>query len=411
MAAPADPPISQRYTAGSCTLSVEWTRSPLSQWSECPIVSQLTFELWLETKAALGEDSLARDSSNDSSRRSIVATGDRTELQAITRYFQYQTRSLLALSQINLTTADKRPEQAQSRQPPQSLQITSPLGYLQICDISTVLSQFERRVNILPVELGMPSAAPSNVVSLFPSKKAIPPKRSRYRTQSPQRRQSGNTKIWASSAAAALFAVGLTTTFWSRDLMPKEPPIKRATPTDPNTSNTQPLPRSAAPEETTSEEAISEEAISEETTSESDSYQAASPPPSNDKNPSTESFAASQSSDIPEAASIEPALDLVVSPETQQVISQVQAYFVRQWQGGTVGPLLYRLQLSTTGEVVGFVALNNAAEDYRDRILPLDNAPAFAVPYSDTENPQVPASALNLRIILNQNGRIEVAPF
>ena len=108
----------------------------------------------------------------------------------------------------------------------------------------------------------------------------------------------------------------------------------------------------------------------------------------------------------------------IISPETQRVVDQVQRYFQQQWQSSGAGPqvrplanpLAYRLQLSNAGDVISFTGLDETSEAYRDRLFPPNSSPTFVVT-PPTENPQVPALELDLRIILNQNGQVEVSPF
>ncbi len=451
MATPADQPISQRYTAGTCTLNVEWQPSPLSQWSDRPIASRLSFELRLQTEADSGIDK-----AEDTPRGQVLAQGDRDQLQAITQYIQNQVRSTLALTQISSASPKNRH---------QSLQLSDPLSYLQLCDINTVLSQFEQTASILPPGLSdtpeVPPISPSKVIFLEATR----------RTRPPQQRNSRNPKIWASSAAAAVFAVGLTTTLWSRDLALKpvntatdstEPTapaevLEEARPSDENEASSNPsvtgdreesqnLSQSAtepAPTETRrppNRPAAEEPADTSTTDTSTEDLAGRSPaavpetdrpdisqPAGSAASSSTASSSATPPSTaarqsealIPElsepaATSAIPESNPIVSPEAQRVVGQVQRYLQQQWQssggGPLASPLTYRLQLSDVGDVVSFTALDETSVAYRDRLLPLESSPTFATAPS-AENPQALASELDLRIIVNRNGVVEVSPF
>lgn len=199
MVTPAPPGSnSEQYTAGSCVLEVQTQPSALSQWSPRPIAGQLTFQLWLGV---------------ESDARSLIAEGDRTDLQELSQYVQYQTQQVLAIAALNRSRQAAQPPP----QRPQSLQITAPLSYLQLADVTAVLSQYEQSARLLPVELGAeleaiapasnPDANVTNVVSLAEAR--------RRADRTPARRKRNS--LWMSSAAAALFAVGLTSTLWLRD--------------------------------------------------------------------------------------------------------------------------------------------------------------------------------------------------
>ncbi|MEL7071564.1 MAG: hypothetical protein AAGN15_23350 [Cyanobacteria bacterium J06581_3] len=199
MVTPAPPGSnSEQYTAGSCVLEVQTQPSALSQWSPRPIAGQLTFQLWL----GVGSDA-----------RSLIAEGDRTDLQELFQYVQYQTQQVLAIAALNRSRQAAQPPP----QRPQSLQITALLSYLQLADVTAVLSQCEQSARLLPVELGAemeaiapasnPDANVTNVVSLAEAR--------RRGDRIPARRKRNS--LWMSSAAAALFAVGLTSTLWLRD--------------------------------------------------------------------------------------------------------------------------------------------------------------------------------------------------
>lgn len=477
MATPADPLISQRYAAGTCTLEVEWQPSPLSQWSDRPIASRLSFELWLQTAADARKADFKEEDAEARPLKQVVAQGDRAELQAIAQYIQNQVRSTLALTHISSASPQSRQQQ--------SLQISDPLSHLQLCDIHTVLSQFEQAAGILPVELsaspGVRPSIPSNVISLETATAT-------GRTRSSRPNNHRRPKVWVSSAAAAVFAVGLTTTLWSRDsalrqvnvatdtaepTAPAEvleegaqsikvPPTEGEASSPPAStrggteSGTEPAPAEARrrPNQTAADSGSQSEPPLEDSASAPrspagnppENFSARSPVPTPETNrratnrqanPSeaSSSEASPSAADQQAAAPIpelsEPAptatsseSNSIVLPETQRVIDQVQRYFQQQWQSSgrdpqvrpVANPLAYRLQLSNAGDVISFTGLDETSEAYRDRLLPPNSLPNFAIT-PPAENPQAPASEqspsseLDLRIILNQNGQVEVSPF
>ncbi|MEL7330841.1 MAG: hypothetical protein AAFN12_01265 [Cyanobacteria bacterium J06560_2] len=197
MATPAAQPIYQRYTAGSCILDVTCQPMALSRWTDRPVVEQLTFKLWLQPL----------DLGDVTGDPVLIAEGDRTAFREITQYFQQQTRRVLAIATLNRLSAPSPAES--SAEPPASLRLQQPLGFLQLSDINAVLSECEQAVRSLPIDLQLaPSSAVSNVVSLAAARRARPS------SARPRRR---NTSMWASSAAAALFVVGLTTTLITKN--------------------------------------------------------------------------------------------------------------------------------------------------------------------------------------------------
>ncbi|MEL6552005.1 MAG: hypothetical protein AAFQ63_00890 [Cyanobacteria bacterium J06621_11] len=257
MASSATQPISQRYTAGCCRLDVSFVPSALSQWSERLIVGELTFHLWMVASEDVKDsDSEVSDSdtavvsavsgSFENEQATLLAEGDRTQLREIAQYFQARTRSVLALSTLNAPPSHA-PEPIQ---PPSGLQLTQPLGYLQLCDVTTVLTQYAQAAMLLPAmtssetlhqrsteqtssdETSTAQTSNDDIADVIPldtvrrasdarprsgllnDTAATRARRNVTRRKSGARRQRG---MWASSAAAALFVAGLTTTLISRD--------------------------------------------------------------------------------------------------------------------------------------------------------------------------------------------------
>ena len=187
MAMPAARSLPKRYTAGGCVLDVEWQLSALSQWYPKPVAQALRFKLWINS-----------DQDGASAAGSVlVAEGDRAALQEITHYTLQKVQGLLAIAHIN--SADRSAALQTSQQPP-SLRLTHPLSYLQLCDLSSVLNQCEQATAALPTPLSIELSTPNanNVIPFTTLRRSI-------------RRQP---IAWASSAAAALLAVGLTTALW-----------------------------------------------------------------------------------------------------------------------------------------------------------------------------------------------------
>ena len=194
MALSAASSIQQQYSAGNCTLTLSLQPSALSQWYPQPIVQQVTFKLWMRN--AVGEDP------------QLLAEGDRADLQAIARYINHHTRATLSGQSISQPAEPTRSATSTATAQiapllPATVQLPQPLSYLQLCDLTSVLAQYEQSAKTLPVAL---EAAPSatlkrkNNLILFPRGRRI---------------------AWASSAAAALFAVGLTTTIWNSTSSPE----------------------------------------------------------------------------------------------------------------------------------------------------------------------------------------------
>ncbi len=188
---PATRSLQKRYTAGSCVLNVEWQLSALSQWYSKPVAQDLRFELWMNS-----------DQGGASAVGSVlVAEGDRAAFQEIAQYTSQNVRKLLAIAHINSTD---RSTLLQSPQRPPSLQLTHPLGYLQLCDLNSVLHQCEQATAALPTTL-------STTLSVEPSA----PRADNVIPFTTLRRSIRHKPMaWASSAAAALLAVGLTTALW-----------------------------------------------------------------------------------------------------------------------------------------------------------------------------------------------------
>ena len=176
-------PIQQRYTAGGCVLDVTMQPSALTQWYPRTVAQTLTFRLWLATSPQM--------ETPEPTSQTLVAEGDRDTLQAITRYIAQQTRHALVVA----------PSKGQGPSPlapcPPDLHVQLPLSYLQLCDLTAVFNQVEQAARLLPVSLRSSDAVSGSKGRLI----AFPT----------------NRKLWASSAAAALFAVGLTTALWPRD--------------------------------------------------------------------------------------------------------------------------------------------------------------------------------------------------
>ena len=138
MATPGASPVQKRYTAGNCTLDVALQLSALSQWYPQPIVQDLRFKLWMQpVEQVQGVATLPR----------LIAEGDRATLQEISHYLSQKVQSSLTIAQINRNSSP-------ALDPPPTLQLTKPLSYLQLCDLTTVIHQCEQAGRMLPVSLG-----------------------------------------------------------------------------------------------------------------------------------------------------------------------------------------------------------------------------------------------------------------
>ncbi len=467
-----DSSAQQRYSAGSCRLEVTLQLSALSQWYSQPVTKDLSFQLWLQ-----------------SSEMTLVAQGDRAALQAIADYIQQKIQGTLAISQINRSSTLS----AIAAEPliqPSTLQLSQPLSYLQLCDLSTVLSQYQQATKTLPVTLSPAVASPQSLQNSQSQIISFPLNRRAH----PLTRLS-RSKIWASSAAAAVFVVGLTATLWpnissqvaqtgadSTLIEPIEPnttsepkvsapptgqtltPAPESgsanrsetrldnrsgtaakvdtVPTAPN-SNTasDALPRNRAANRNASGEPAPSVAAEDSAPAPAQSAKApaADNPPSDNSPPVNPSIvrppavatepesarSSAQSSDsLADAANAESSGNtaapstarLSARSSTTEVIAQVQSYFDSRWQAirATNGqalraPLVYRLQLSETGEVVSFTALNDQAQVWRDRLFLSSNPPTFSA--MTTTSAQQNSPNLVLRITVTTDGQVQVSEF
>lgn len=210
MAPSAAPSIQQSYSAGTCRLDLTLQPSALSHWYPKPIVEQVAFELWMADH---------RDA-----EPVLLAKGDRTTLQAIADHIEHRTQTTLSITQTTRQPKSKLPE---------NIHLPEPLSYLQLCDISSVLSQYEQAATALPISLS-PAAAATRPIAVAEESPLIKAARSRPvslaqpPTPKPLPRKkgkllpfpTGRRATWASSAAAALFAVGLATIVWDRSPAP-----------------------------------------------------------------------------------------------------------------------------------------------------------------------------------------------
>lgn len=216
MAMPSVQSVQKRYTASSCTLEIDWQLSALSQWYPKPVAQDLRFKLWVNSDQ--GDASATSSAANSV----LVAEGDRATLQAISQYISQQVCEILAVAtplakrMAPLIGRDRSATLQVTPRPP-SLQLTQPLSYLLLCDLNSVLHQCEQATSTLPVALS-PSLLPS--LSDAPST----PKASNVIPFDALRRSiRQQPAAWASSAAAALLAVGLTTTLWPSYQTSSEP--------------------------------------------------------------------------------------------------------------------------------------------------------------------------------------------
>ena len=202
MVTPAASPIQKRYTAGGCTLDVVLHLSALSQWYPQPIVQDLQFKLWVQSPRQPGQ--LAKRGRDVATLPRLIAEGDRTVWQEVSQYLSQKVHSELAIAHLS-KSAPPPPE------PSPFLNLTQPLSYLQLCDLTIVMRQCEQASRMLPVAtVSVPEAVSSSATQ---AARHISPPRS-TRSVIPFAAVRHRPKLWVSSAAAALLAVGLTTAVW-----------------------------------------------------------------------------------------------------------------------------------------------------------------------------------------------------
>ncbi|MFK8184115.1 MAG: hypothetical protein AB8B99_12135 [Phormidesmis sp.] len=228
MATPADTPIQQRYTAGQYVLDVTAQPLALSRWYPQPLVQELQFQLWLQNNQTQNEAP---------AEPTLIAEGDRPTLQAISQYVSEQVKTTLVTTHLSASASGTgnaaAAQEASAPQPiaaalqptalqPTALQLTQPLSYIQLCDLSSVLHQCGQSIRTVPVAIPIAQAntptietkpehppEKNNLISLAEAR------RSQSHTHSHKRhayQRRNRAKLWASSAAAALFAVGLAST-------------------------------------------------------------------------------------------------------------------------------------------------------------------------------------------------------
>ena len=420
-------PVQQRYTAGGCALDVTLQPSALTQWYPRTVAQTLTFKLWLAVSP--------ETESPDPTSQMLVAEGDRDTLQAITRYVAQQTHNALMVAHSDgLDPLPLAPC-------PSDLHVQLPLSYLQLCDLTAVFNQVEQATQLLPVPLGSNDAISSPRSSLRSSSRGrliIFPAR----------------KLWASSAAAALLAIGLTTALWPRDSQrdaaiisdaarepapaaesaprqnaatqsedapavepgpaPSEsvavdPPNATPAPPADHPLNVTPAPsatvRPTPPAATLPEDlAITAE---EAQPSEPPASATADVQPQREAQLETQVARRATPEVLSESAQSEddqtsPATAADAQTAETDILTQVQQYFQAQWQASPQAvqlPLVYELQLSRSGEVMRFTGIGEAAQSYSDRILPTA-PPTFALNAEE---------ALTLRVAITAEGIVQVS--
>jgi hypothetical protein len=532
MATPAARILQKRYNAGSCTLDVELQLSALSQWYPQPIAQALQFKLWMSSDA-VGDRRQPLPASE------LIAQGDRAALQTLSQAVSQKVRSLLVIAHLN--NSDERsqpstpqPSAPQPAQPLPGLQLTQPLSYLQLCDISSVLYQCEQATPALPILLSDAVATQDQTQAQTQAQRASQTEIQSETQESPLSAVPGGRtddsnaprrnnvipfaairrrpQLWASSAAAALLAVGLTTTLWpsiqpsSELATTNEPASSNPAGSDANNRLARPnaLPRNAdntlpqtrdsvapapanaptaqkapdgeaapnAPAATNSpatnspttansvesatapstNAARSSEgaAEGENTAKQPDTVAATSPtnepgaaataqpapnspapavpPPAADapqsvarygtspestQNSAAESFGTDQSALSATSEGVVGTAQMDGQATVQQAsltVEQVQNYFQARWQqtkpAALSDTLSYKIQLSETGEVISFVGLSEAAQQYRSSLLPAGRALVFPVD-SPLGSPEQGAG-LTLQLNLLPDGQAQV---
>ncbi len=523
MATPAARTIQKRYIVGSCTLDVELQLSALSQWYPQPIAQDLQFQLWMN-------DSAVGTGTPNMPAAGLIAQGDRATLQTLSQAVSQKVRGVLAIAHLNSPENNLEAARSQSAtaQPIPELQLTRPLSYLQLCDISSVLYQCEQATPALPVLLSIatePQAEIQTAVqtetqtrqnrltvvpSVRPSESNPENSSSRQNNLIPFAAIRRRPQLWASSAAAALLAVGLTSTLWptvqpssqldtatqsetaspeaanskvanskvansdtdnraarsNRNADTKPPktgdsvaPAPRNAPaagnsaprnspatgslpensaTAPPTNATRAPERTAEGESSVSKQPAPTGSPNEPDTtttsqSEPNAPAPAAPPPAADAPQSAagygtspesarsrvadERFGNADNADAIAPNSANESTSAAASTETQALVQQasvtldqVQNHFQSRWQAikpaAVSETLSYEVQLSETGEVVSFVGLSEAAQAYRDRLLPADQPLIFPLELPPGSPEQ--SAGLTLQLDLLPDGQAQV---
>ena len=402
-------PIQHRYTAGGCVLDVTMQPSVLTQWYPQTVAQTLTFKLWLATSP--------EPEGLEPTSQTLVAEGDHDTFQAIARYIAQQTRHALVVAHCNGHLPLLAPC-------PPDLHVQLPLSYLQLCDLTAVFNQVEQVARLLPVPLRSSDAVsdPKGRLVVFPT----------------------HRKLWASSAAVALFAVGLTTALWPRDstqdaaivsdavresaptaesaprqdaaTQPAPDPSESAAvnPPDipPTPSVDSPLSVTPRPSTEVRPPVALPSPSSEDLTVPAEEAQPPEPPASADTGPSIRSSrptarrstaeALSENAQIEDSQPDSAAATADFQTAETDILIQVQQYFQAQWQASSQAvqlPLTYDLQLSRSGEVIRFAGVSEAAQSYGDRLLP-STPPTFAL---STEE------ALTLQVTITAEGTVQVS--
>lgn len=456
MTASSADPVHQRYAAGDCTLDVTLQLSALSQWYPRPIAQQLRFKLWL--RSVDGAQTAA----------TLVAKGDREMLQTIARQLQQQTRSTLALA--SHTSVHTSPDFLIG-------EMTQPLSALQLCDLTSVINQCEQAVHTLPVALSpaladgvrtrtsgvlipfaiarrrpklWASAAaavfaigvtaglatvlrPSNQESMTTADSALSePEAASEPDYSAPRQTLPPTPSASSSDSEESAADGASPERTARSSSPENDRIAAA---DSPARRPARQPVSASPNQSVADpnQPVAS-APKQPSSSDSGTSREARPPASSGEDTptaarQTESLAEPSAADAAPAdadpdgddefstAASSPPVSPAASGEAD-TIAQVQSYFKARWQpprSGLQAPLAYQLRLSASGEVITFAALSEAAQAYRDRLLPTDQPPTFPMAPSpestDRRTAQSASDGLTLRLVLTADGQVQVYKF
>ncbi|MBE9078477.1 DUF4335 domain-containing protein [Romeria aff. gracilis LEGE 07310] len=369
----------QRFSTETCILEVIGQNSVLSRWTAQPVVQRLRFRLWLSTEATAPL---------------LLAEGGLSQLEELSQTVQQTIQTRLVLPRLRVTDSGSfrlnlgHPPGA-APQPIIGGQLRS-LSHLHLCDIASVLDQYEQQLAALP-----------------------PRTRTAVSARAPR-----PLALWMGSAASLLLAVGVAAAFWPRqsalianqeaaeesapaesaEALPTAPPFTLGAEPETDTAASE---RAAAPAPRPTPQPTKPELKTRVIPSPTRPPNAPVGPTAAESEAAAGDIASSNLAD--NLAEAEPDSSGSARLQLLETTREVQQYFQAQWQANqTDQPLIYQLQLNPDGSIAAFGAVSGEAAAYRDRIaLPNPENPAFS--------PLPQAQPLTLRVELQPDGRVQVA--